>query len=67
MFVKNGTLSQSDYVQTMAQVRTLRAELFRLAEKKGNLDPEVLALSQVIDRYIVVIQKHWRYENPQVS
>lgn len=65
--MKNWTLSPSDYVQTMAQVHVLRVELFRLAEQKGNLDPDVIALSQRIDRHIVLIQKHWRHENPQVS
>ncbi|MCY0886436.1 MAG: aspartyl-phosphate phosphatase Spo0E family protein [Firmicutes bacterium] len=38
------------------RVRTLQARLAALAEARGNLDPEVLAISQEIDRYIVIIQ-----------
>lgn len=53
-------VSDIDYVKTTNVVRTLKADLFALASQKGNLDPEVIALSQEIDRYIVWIQKHWQ-------
>ncbi len=44
-------------------IHLLKEELFRLAAQKGNLDSEVIALSQTIDRYIVAVQKYWKSES----
>ena len=64
---KSNLVSPEDYAEIVEAVYQMKAELFRLAEQKGNLDPEVIALSQHIDQYIVLIQKYWKHQNPQVS
>ncbi len=58
----NSSLSPSDYASTVDVIHLLKGDLLRLAAQKGNLDPEVIALSQTIDRYIVAVQKYWKSE-----
>lgn len=44
------------YQEALERVRTLQTRMAALADMRGNLDPEVLAISQEIDRYILIIQ-----------
>lgn len=48
-----------EYETTLARVRQLQERLSRLAHRRGIRSPEVLALSQEIDRYIVSIHRYW--------
>lgn len=67
MFTLANLLSQTDYSQAIDVVRRLKTDLFRLADQKGNLDPEVIALSQRIDQYIVLIQRYLERQAYRVS
>ncbi|MDA8194441.1 MAG: aspartyl-phosphate phosphatase Spo0E family protein [Thermaerobacter sp.] len=50
----------TDYLRAIRQIKTLKAKLWMAASTKGNLDPEVIAISQDIDGYVVVVQNYWR-------
>jgi hypothetical protein len=60
-------LTPTDYYKTVDMVQALRVKLFSLAASKGNLDPEVVALSQRLDEYIVQIQRHWKTSQNALS
>lgn len=66
-FTLANLLSQTDYSQAIDVVRRLKTDLFRLADQKGNLDPEVIALSQRIDQYIVLMQRYLERQAYRVS
>jgi hypothetical protein len=51
-----------EYEATLVRIRHLQDRLRRLASRGGNLAPDVLALSQEIDDYIVSIQRYWDEE-----
>ena len=53
-------MSPKDYVNTMVIIHRLQRELWQLVVQKGNLNPEVIALSQTLDRYIVRVQTYWK-------
>ena len=53
-------ITHSQYLKALDAIRHLKQELLQLAERKGHLDPEVIALSQTIDSYIVQVQQYWR-------
>lgn len=53
----------ADYRRAIDEVRTLQSVMARLATEKGNVHPEVVALSQQLDEYIVSIQRYWLYRN----
>ncbi|MBX5467183.1 MAG: aspartyl-phosphate phosphatase Spo0E family protein [Firmicutes bacterium] len=60
-------VTHSQYVKALETIRRLKQDLLQLAERKGNLDPEVIALSQTIDRYIVEVQQYWRLTGTQTG
>jgi len=64
--VSNAVLSSHDYQYALDQMHALQEQLFRLADLKGTMDPEVIALSQVVDGYVVRVQKYWLHGNPWV-
>ncbi|AEJ40524.1 hypothetical protein TPY_2364 [Sulfobacillus acidophilus TPY] len=51
--------SSADYRQEMETIRRLKQKLWILATQRGNLDPDVIQLSQEIDRHIVSVQYYW--------
>ena len=51
----------AEYRRAIDEVRTLQTVMARLATQKGNVHPEVVALSQQLDEYIVSIQRYWQY------
>lgn len=53
-----------EYLSAMQQIKDLQMKLWRAATQKGNLDPDVIALSQEIDDYILVVQQYWREYRP---
>ncbi|MHB1611589.1 MAG: Spo0E family sporulation regulatory protein-aspartic acid phosphatase, partial [Sulfobacillus sp.] len=53
-------LSYADYTKSIDQIRLLQLRLHELASSKGNLHPDVIALSQELDDYVVIVQKYWR-------
>lgn len=57
--------SPADYRHAIDEVRTLQSVMARLATQKGNVHPEVVALSQQLDEYIVSIQRYWQYRNSE--
>ena len=63
----DGMVSRKDYAATVDVVCRLKCELFDLADQRGTLDPDVIALSQTIDRYIVLIQNYWKRQDYRVS
>ena len=54
--------THEEYEATLVRIRHLQDRLRRLASHGGNMAPEVLALSQEIDDYIVSIQRYWDKE-----
>lgn len=52
--------SHAEYLSAIEDIHTLKLNLFTLASTKGNLDPEVIELSQYIDEYIVMVQRYWK-------
>jgi hypothetical protein len=50
----------TEYHHAIERIRLLQSALATLAKIKGNLDPDVLAVSQEIDRYIVCVQQYWQ-------
>ena len=50
----------ADYRQSVEQIKALKQHLWVLAAKKGNLDPEVIRVSQEIDEHIVIVQNYWK-------
>lgn len=60
----NNLHSAAEYHHAIDRIRLLQNALATLAKIKGNLDPDVLAISQEIDRYIVCVQEYWQ-TNPQ--
>ncbi|MHB1954013.1 MAG: Spo0E family sporulation regulatory protein-aspartic acid phosphatase [Sulfobacillus sp.] len=54
-------LSYADYTKSIDQIRLLQLRLHELASSKGNLHPDVIALSQELDDYVVIVQKYWRH------
>lgn len=50
----------SEYRRSMDQIRNLKHRMWMLASQRGNLDPEVLKVSQEIDQYIVLVQHYWK-------
>lgn len=59
------TYSSRDYVEAITAIRRLKLELWKLAEQNGTLHPDVIALSQVIDEHIVVVQQYWQQQRPR--
>ncbi len=55
--------SRADYRLAIEEIRTLQRIMGVLATQKGNVHPEVVALSQQLDEYIVLIQRYWQYRN----
>lgn len=51
----------SEYCQRVDQIQALKHRLWILASQRGNLDPEVLQISQEMDEHIVLVQKYWKY------
>ncbi|WP_053960265.1 Spo0E family sporulation regulatory protein-aspartic acid phosphatase [Sulfobacillus thermosulfidooxidans] len=52
--------NSSDYRRAIEHIRLLQGVLSTLAKIKGNLDPDVLAVSQEIDEYVVSVQQYWQ-------
>lgn len=52
----------SDYRRTVDQIKLLKNRMWMLAAQRGNLDPEVIRVSQEIDEYIVSVQLYWRQQ-----
>lgn len=50
----------AEYRQRIDQIRRLKNRLWILASQRGNLDPEVIRISQEIDEYIVLVQRFWQ-------
>lgn len=57
----------ADYRQAVEQIRALQSLMGAMATQKGNVHPEVVALSQQLDEYIVSIQRYWRHRNREGS
>lgn len=58
--------SMSEYRRAIKRIRLLQDELSDLAKTMGNLDPNVLAVSQEIDEYIVAVQQYWHDQDDEV-
>lgn len=56
----------SEYQHRIEQIRLLKYQMWALAQHKGNLDPDVIRISQDIDEYIVSVQQYW-IKNPCAS
>ncbi|POB10447.1 hypothetical protein CO251_10935 [Sulfobacillus sp. hq2] len=52
--------SVAEYHRAIERIRILQGVLDTLAKMKGNMDPDVLAVSQEIDLYIVRVQQYWQ-------
>ncbi|PSR23376.1 MAG: hypothetical protein C7B45_03420 [Sulfobacillus acidophilus] len=52
--------SMAEYRQRIDQIKRLKNRLWILASQRGNLDPDVIQISQEIDEYIVLVQKFWQ-------
>jgi hypothetical protein len=52
--------SMAEYHLRIDQIRGLKNRLWVLASQRGNLDPEVIRISQEIDEYIVLVQRFWQ-------
>ena len=50
----------SEYAQRIDQIKDLKHRLWALASQRGNLDPEVIRISQEIDEHIVAVQRYYR-------
>ncbi len=55
----------ADYRKAVEEIRTLQSRMGDMATQKGNIHPEVVALSQQLDEYIVSIQRYWQYRSRQ--
>lgn len=55
--------STSDYRQSIDKIRQLKHRMWMLASQRGNLDPEVIRISQEIDEHIVSVQHYWKEQN----
>lgn len=53
-------LSTSDYHRSIDEIRQLKHRMWMLASQRGNLDPEVIRISQEIDEHIVSVQHYWK-------
>lgn len=49
-----------EYDAALMHIRRLQDQLRAVAAKTGTLSPEVLALSQNIDEYVVAIHHYWQ-------
>lgn len=49
-----------EYDDALKRIRRLQERLKAVAVKAGTLSPEVLALSQKIDEYVVAIHHYWQ-------
>ncbi|MCY0878410.1 MAG: aspartyl-phosphate phosphatase Spo0E family protein [Firmicutes bacterium] len=49
-----------DYWRSIEQIKILKQHMSALASQRGNLDPEVLKISQQIDEYVVEVQRYWK-------
>ena len=56
--------SIAEYRQSIETVKGLKHRMWMLASQRGNLDPEVIRVSQEIDEYIVSIQRYWQHHQP---
>lgn len=52
--------THADYLRAVNEIKALKVKLWQAAAHRGNLDPEVIAISQAIDAYIVLVQQYWR-------
>lgn len=50
----------AEYRRAMDQIKRLKHRMWVLATQLGNLDPEVIQISQEIDEYIVCVQRYWQ-------
>jgi hypothetical protein len=60
--------SATDYRRAVERIRLLQSVLTTLAKIKGNLDPDVLTVSQEIDEYVVSVQQYWhKHHREEIS
>lgn len=52
--------SRKDYMSAIDRIWALKADLLSLAATRSTVDPTVIAISQEIDGYIVLIQQYWK-------
>ncbi|NMP23085.1 aspartyl-phosphate phosphatase Spo0E family protein [Sulfobacillus harzensis] len=57
----------SEYRSIIEQIKQLKHRMWMLAAQRGNLDPEVIRLSQEIDEHIVSVQMYWRAQSGNES
>ncbi len=51
----------AEYRRSIDKIKSLKHRMWMLAAQKGNLDPEVIRVSQEIDEYIVSVQLYWKH------
>ncbi len=61
--MKTALKNVSEYHRAIEHIRILQGVLGTLAKMKGNMDPDVLAVSQEIDLYIVRVQEYWQMQS----
>lgn len=51
--------TEAEYEAAMARIRALQRALFQAGSDSSGWSPKALALSEEIDRYVVLVQRYW--------
>lgn len=51
--------TEAEYEATLARIRALQQALFQAGSGSSGWSPKALALSEEIDRYVVLVQRYW--------
>jgi hypothetical protein len=51
----------AEYRERISAIQALKHCLSAMASQRGNLDPDVIRISQEMDEHIVSVQQYWQH------